>query len=268
MKDLTLYVPTCDRYRHLIKPYAFLFNKFWNRPQKVVYLGYEKPTHELPDNFDFVTVGNSDRLDNWSRDLNNFFNSIDDEHIMISTDDSMLVDYTNFERYDKLSKFLENPKVGRINLTRDTVNRPHRGFDEVDGLKIIEARQDASYRLSLLGPCIWRKVYWLKYLKPRLTPWEFEGEGGEVGINDGYHILATKGDGPPDDAPVFSTNTIWRSTMDRFNFHNSNYAWKNNGDNYMDPNVVKEMYEKKIIDNNIRCGYVKDKKWHFPYDGI
>ena len=56
--------------------------------------------------------------------------------------------------------------------------------------------------------------------------------------------------------------------MDIFNFHNSNYAWKNNGDNYMDPNVVKEMYEKKIIDNNIRCGYVKDKKWHFPYDGI
>ena len=54
MKDLTLYVPTCDRYRHLIKPYAFLFNKFCNRPQKVVYLGYEKPTHELPDNFDFL----------------------------------------------------------------------------------------------------------------------------------------------------------------------------------------------------------------------
>jgi hypothetical protein len=268
MKDLTLYIPTCNSYLFLVKPYTFLFNKFWNRPQKVVYLGYDKPKCDLPDNFDFITIGNDDDLKNWSSDLINFFNSIDDEHFMISTDDSMLVDYTNFDRYDKLSKFLENPKVGRINLTRDTVNRPHRGFDEVDGLKIIEARQDASYRLSLLGPCIWRKDYWLKYLKPGVTPWEFEGQAGEVGKNDGYHILGTKGrDGPPDDAPVYSTNVIWRSKKDRFNFHNSNYSYLNNGQNYLDPDVVKEMFDKNIIEDDIEVGWVYGSRW-YTYKGI
>jgi len=76
MKDLTLYIPTCDSYLFLVKPYTFLFNKFWNRPQKVVYLGYDKPKCDLPDNFDFITIGNDDDLKNWSSDLINFFNSM------------------------------------------------------------------------------------------------------------------------------------------------------------------------------------------------
>jgi len=165
MKDLTLYIPTCDSYLFLVKPYTFLFNKFWNRPQKVVYLGYDKPKCDLPDNFDFITIGNDDDLKNWSSDLINFFNSIDDEHFMVCTDDLFLVDYTNFEVYDKLLKYLDNPKVGRINVSRDTVNRPHKDFDTSEGLTIIEAKQSADYRISL-SLSIWRRDYFLKNLKP------------------------------------------------------------------------------------------------------
>jgi hypothetical protein len=266
MKDLTLYIPTCDSYLFLVKPYTFLFNKFWNRPQKVVYLGYDKPKCDLPDNFDFITIGNDDDLKNWSSDLINFFNSIDDEHFMVCTDDLFLVDYTNFEVYDKLLKYLDNPKVGRINVSRDTVNRPHKDFDTSEGLTIIEAKQSADYRISL-SLSIWRRDYFLKNLKPGQTPWQFEGDIGQCGQHDGYHILGTKGDGPPDNAPVFTTNGIWRSNKERLNFHNSNYSYVNDGQNYLDPNVVKEMFDKNIIEDDIEVGWVYEKKW-FTYKGI
>tara|TARA_R110000765_G_scaffold83298_2_gene161961 strand:- start:522 stop:1322 length:801 start_codon:yes stop_codon:yes gene_type:complete len=266
MKDLTLYIPTCNSYLFLVKPYTFLFNKFWNRPQKVVYLGYDKPKCDLPDNFDFITIGNDDDLKNWSSDLINFFSSIDDDHFLFSCDDILLVDYTNFEVYDKLLKYLDNPRVGRINVSRDTVNRPHKHFDTNEDLTIIEAKQSADYRVSM-ALSIWRRDYFLKNLKVGMTPWEFEGQGGEVGKNDGYHILGTKGDGPPDDAPVFTTNAIWRSNKERLNFHSSNYSHVNNGQNYLDPNVVKEMFDKNIIEDDIEVGWVYESRW-YTYKGI
>jgi len=266
MRDLTLYIPTCNSYLFLIKPYTFLFNKFWNRIQKVVYLGYDKPRFNLPDNFDFITIGDDDDLKNWGTDLINFFSSIDDEHFLLSCDDVFLVDHTNFEVYDKLFKYLDNPKVGRINLDRDTVNRPHKYFDTDGDLTIIEAEQDADYRVSTTLS-IWRRDYFLKNLKVGMSPWEFEGVRGEVGKNDGYHILGTKGIEPPDNSPVFTTNAIWRGNKKRFNFHNSNYSYINNGQNYLDSEVVKEMFDNNIIENDIEVGWVYERQW-YNYKGV
>ncbi|KKK57355.1 hypothetical protein LCGC14_3055310, partial [marine sediment metagenome] len=55
---MKVYVSTSNQYLHLVKIYAYLFNKFWNRPgQEVVVLGYDAPTFDLPDNFSFVSMG-------------------------------------------------------------------------------------------------------------------------------------------------------------------------------------------------------------------
>ena len=162
MKKLKLYIPTCDNYLFLIPSFTFLFNKFWNTEQEVVYLGYKKPEFSLPDNFDFISIGEDDDIENWAVDLIKFFSSIDDEHFILCVDDQFLVEDTNFESYNKLLKYLDNPKVGRINLCRDTVNRPHNFFDENDGLTVIEAKQDSNFRVSIVMS-IWKKEYFLKF---------------------------------------------------------------------------------------------------------
>ena len=267
MKKLKLYIPTCDNYLFLIPSFTFLFNKFWNTEQEVVYLGYKKPEFSLPDNFDFISIGVDDDIEYWATDLINFFSSIDDEHFILCVDDQFLVEDTNFESYNKLLKYLDNPKVGRINLCRDTVNRPHNFFDENDGLTVIEAKQDSNFRVSIVMS-IWKKEYFLKYLDEGMLPWSFEKEGSERAKNDGYHILGTRGkNGPPDDAPVFTTNAIWRNNLNRFNFHNSNYASLNGGQNYLDVEVVKEMKDKNLINKNTEIGWVFQGIWT-PYKEI
>jgi hypothetical protein len=270
MKKLKVYLSTCNNYLFLVKPFTFLWNKFWQRSQEVVYLGYDKPEHSLQENFDFISVGPDDGLENWAKDLIKFFNSIDDEYFIFTYDDGLLVDQTNFGVYDKLLKYLDNPKVGRICLTRDTTSRPHRLFDKSDGLTVIEANAESDYRISF-SPSIWRKEYFLKYLEKGMNHWTFESVGSERAKNDGYHILGVKGDdGPPDNAVMFNTNAMWRvsrNSKKRFNFHNSNYSYVNSGQNYLDPLVVKEMYDKNIIDRDIESGWVYDKKW-YPYKEI
>ena len=47
MKDLTLYIPTCNKYLWLIKPFSFLFNRFWDESIKVVYLGYKRDVGDM-----------------------------------------------------------------------------------------------------------------------------------------------------------------------------------------------------------------------------
>ena len=77
---MKIYISTSDKYVHLIEPFAFLFNKFWSSEQQVVVLGYNKPDFKLPKNFEFISMGIS-RNDpkEWSTDLRNYFQSIDDE---------------------------------------------------------------------------------------------------------------------------------------------------------------------------------------------
>ena len=45
---LKIYIPTCDDYLWLIKPFMFLFNKFWDNSIQVIYLGYNPPDFNLP----------------------------------------------------------------------------------------------------------------------------------------------------------------------------------------------------------------------------
>ena len=45
---------TCDRYLHLLRGHAFLFNKFWSELQSVLVCGFTPPSFDLPRNFRFT----------------------------------------------------------------------------------------------------------------------------------------------------------------------------------------------------------------------
>ena len=54
---LNIYIKTSDNYHRCLKPFAFLFNKFWSSDTKVTFIGYKNPKVKLPSNFDFVSLG-------------------------------------------------------------------------------------------------------------------------------------------------------------------------------------------------------------------
>ena len=129
--DLNIYITTSNKYLHVLKPFSYLFNKFWSDTQKVTILGYEKPQFKLPKNFEFVTLGEQKGIEYWSEDLQSFFSSIDDKYFIYSMEDHFILDYVNFNILDNLKKHL-NENVGRVGLSTQLANKKHLIFDNFD----------------------------------------------------------------------------------------------------------------------------------------
>ena len=265
MNTIKIYVTVSDKYQWLLKPFCYLFNKFWDKNQKVIFLGYKPLEFNLPSNFDFISLGEDLGPNKWSNNLIDFFKKTKETHFILGLEDQILTGPIKKDILDILLKECNDPKVGRINLMRDTVNRPHSLYKQIDeDFSIIKANQNSDYRISLMWS-IWNKEYFLKYLKPNMSAWEFEGNEGERGQNDGYHILGTKSkNGPPDNAPLDVANIIWRGNSNRLNFHRSNYPhlkWDITKGAGLKPEIVKEMKTNNIIPSDIETGIIYEKIW-------
>ena len=261
MKKLKVYIPTCDNYLWLIKPFMFLFNKFWDDSIQVIYLGYNPPNFNLPSNCSFISLGKDDNLKNWSNDLKNYFLSIDDEYFIMTVDDSFLVHPTNIDLYKMITDYMQkNKKIGRVGLERDLATRPHGYYDTVNNTVLVKAATNATSRISIRWS-VWKKEYILKFLTPGRTPWSFEDEGTKQSINENHDIISTSlSPNPPDSTIIFPTNCIWRDwykKYNRLNFHSSGHA----SDKGLDANIITEMKSKDIIPKNSECGMIIERQW-------
>ena len=99
---MNVYISTSDKYLHILKPFSYLFNKFWSDKQKVYILGYELPSFDLPDNFEFISMGEQKGIKYWSSDLHKFFSSIDDEYFIYSMEDHFILDYVDIKLFERL----------------------------------------------------------------------------------------------------------------------------------------------------------------------
>tara|TARA_R110000796_G_scaffold243812_1_gene366593 strand:+ start:2548 stop:3363 length:816 start_codon:yes stop_codon:yes gene_type:complete len=265
VKDLTLYIPTCNKYLWLIKPFSFLFNRFWDESIKVVYLGYKTPDFELPPNFSFVSMGDDDNLSNWSVDLRGYFESIEDEYFMVTVDDSFLVDYTNTELYEKALRYLQttDKNIGRFGLERDLVTRPHHYFDTFENTDFVNQESNAENRISIRWS-IWKRDYIIRFLKDGRTPWTFESEGTIESRGDGVGIISTSlknPPAPPDNAIIFNTNSIWRNWYDDFNRLNFN-SCAHDSLKSLDSKVISEMLDLGLINRDVEIGSIYQREWY------
>ena len=263
MNTIKIYVTVSDKYQWLLKPFCYLFNKFWDKNQKVIFLGYKPLEFNLPSNFDFISLGEDLGPNKWSNSLIDFFKKTKETHFILGLEDQILTGPIKKDILDILLKECNDPKVGRINLMRDTVNRPHSLYKQIDeDFSIIKANQNSDYRISLMWS-IWNKEYFLKYLTPNLSIWDFEKP--DRGVYDGFHILGTKSkNGPPDNAPLDTANIIWRGNSNRLNFHRSNYPhlkWDITKGAGLKPEIVKEMKTNNIIPSDIETGIIYEKIW-------
>jgi len=242
MKTPTVYLAACDNYLHALKATQFLFEKFWPTA-KVVVLGYTPPTFKLNKNWSFVSLGIDPGVSGWSNELIKYFESIDDTHIIFNVEDCPPIKPVNITLLEKLLPYMDNPNIAKITLTEDLGNRPHHYFDSIDDVTIIETSQGAEYRCSTQY-AIWRKEYFLKYLKPNMNAWQFEIDGSASARADGYHIIGTNGK-PERDYVIHSAECIRRGKFDKpLAFHNpvcKKYDMR------LDQDIILEMQQKEII---------------------
>jgi len=242
-RDLNIYITTSDDYHHCLKPFAFLFNKFWSSDKKVTFLGYKEPQVKLPLNFDFISLGEQRGPSYYSEDLRSFYESIDDSHFICTMEDQFILDYVNFDVIDKLSEYLDRDKVGRACLTNSILGDPnipqgkkHDNYDIQEDYEIIEYNQGSEFRMTTEWT-IWNKDYLCKYLPNGLTPWQFESISSNKAKQNGYHLIGCK-----NKVAIYHAEALRRRYWGRdfdFKFVNEN--------RYLDNSIIEEMKLRKII---------------------
>ena len=234
---MNIFVATSDSCISALKPFSFLFNKFWHFKEKVTVLNRGVITDvDLPDNFSIVSLGENKGMDYWCDDLRNYFLSIDDDHFIFMQEDHFPLKEFNKKTYDVLLSCINDDMVGRIAITNDRAYDPYSHYKTIDGVNIIQSTQDSMYRISC-QPSIWKREYMLKHMLSGLKgPWEFELLKNQY--HDGYTIL-----GLTENYPILVSNAISKGKYDEewFRSHHVNDHYE------MDMDIVNYMIEKEII---------------------
>lgn len=187
---MNLYISTSDKSIHCIEAFQYTFNKYWSNSQKVYILGYQQPKFKLENNFQFISLGqdNGPRIAN---DLINFFTELNEEYFIYTVDDLPLISLVDKNILNSsIEMIYSTPIIGRFGLTGDNKDRSHSIVHSERDFDIIKNDQNVDYKISTVWS-IWRRDYFLRYLKEGMNLWEFEVHGGAQAKNDGVEVFGT-----------------------------------------------------------------------------
>ena len=237
---MNIYISTSNNYLHLLKPFSYLFNKFWSDSQRVFILGYKSPLFELPDNFKFISMGEQKGIQYWANDLHKFFSSIDDEHFIYSMEDHFILDYVDIKLFEHLKNYL-NKDVGRISLSTQLANKRHDILETIENTNIIESHSSIQYRLCTQWS-IWNKDFMLQYLKPNMSAWDFELQGFREPLNDNYRVIGVDGKQVVCHADAIRSSKFKENLNEKemYNYNFNSLFWDRN-----------KKYEKEVLNKNI-----------------
>lgn len=177
---MRVFVITSDKYLGALRPFAYLFNKYWSAEQQVVVMGFAEPSFDLPDNFTFHSMGSMRNypVGNWSDALINFLNQVDDEVFCLMLEDYWLSRPVNVEAVTMLHDYMVQFKnVLKMDLYSD---RLYAGgmtdYNHCGYLDLIRSDPASQYHMSLMCG-LWRRDLLLRFLIPGESPWQVELAG-------------------------------------------------------------------------------------------
>tara|TARA_R100000008_G_C3584275_1_gene170903 strand:+ start:2383 stop:3075 length:693 start_codon:yes stop_codon:yes gene_type:complete len=146
-------------------------NKYWDNLD-ITIVGYEDVLKlgNMAPNVSTVSLGKqSDFGSMWTNGLIPFFKNIPEDYFTLILDDHILLNRVDEGKIRIIENEFINHNVdkamigGGIDMTQTT---PYSS-------DLLLFNQEVDYRTSL-HPAIWSKKYFLKYLKPDMTSWDFE----------------------------------------------------------------------------------------------
>lgn len=170
MKEVALFVMSCDKYSSVWYPYFELIKKYWPDHPEKIYLSTETKNYKHR-NLD-IKVLNGNKIEPWSQRLINALNQIDEEFIIFSLEDFFLLDYVHQDKIDECIEWMRNDvSIAECRLTTyDTVQEGE--FYNNSNFRICPKYHGFRIDAQI---AIWRKSFLLSVLNPLETPWQFEG---------------------------------------------------------------------------------------------
>ncbi len=187
---------TCDKHAWTLKPFAYLFNKYWSGLQEVTILGETPPDptdFTLPKNFTFHSCGTPWPKKDFSEKIIEYLQSIPDEYFIWMLDDYWLVRTVDLKGIQALTDYMKaRPVILRMDLTTDRLYAGGMKDKEFYRHYDIIAAPGSEYEMSLQAG-IWNRDLLLKVLQVGWSPWDIELEGTTI-VNDrkDIHVAGTR----------------------------------------------------------------------------
>ena len=186
---MKIYLLTSNKYTKNICPINVHFlNKYWPN-QNITIVGYEDVLElkNLPNNVSIECLGTQEDYGaTWTNALIPFFKQIEEEYFVLIFDDHILMNNVDESKIYELEKYLINKKAQKAMIGGGIDLRYATKFQQDQNVLVFD--QYVDYRTSL-HPAIWTKDYFLRYLKPNMTSWDFEIRNHNKSRGDGANIL-------------------------------------------------------------------------------
>jgi len=208
-----VYVTTCDRYvNRALRPFAYLFERYWSPAQPVVVIGFQPPPYELPGNFRFYSAGTDTGQKSWSTALIRALQALKHELFILLLDDYWLNRPIHVGGVASLAEYVRlHPDVLRLDLTTDRLyNGKMFGVEDWGRYSIVETPAGSEYQMSLQAG-IWRRSLMLQVLEPEKSPWEVELQTSPPAE---MRVVGTRGEPGTNHAPVVYANVFQGGSPD------------------------------------------------------
>lgn len=198
VSDFIVYVMTSDKYLPALRPFAWLFNKYWGAEQRVQVVGFAQPDFELPSNFSFRSLG-PQRNYPWQRWSNALLDTMAD----MSEDEIfclMLEDYWISRRVDVEAVCLlyqhmqEDSSILKVDLCADRLYAlGMTEYGALDRLDLVRSHHDSPYHMSLMTG-LWRRGLMERIIIPEESPHDVEIHGTTrlARLKDDVKVLGTR----------------------------------------------------------------------------
>lgn len=163
-------VTTSDKYLPALLPLGWLMEKYWKPLPQVVVGGFTPPDFDLPENFEFVSIGKQEDYpwDKWSDAIIHLLHHhVPDEVLVLILEDMWPMRSVNTPALEILYHYMmQFEYVARIDITTDRLYAHGMvDYDSVSWIDLIKSMPGSPYHLSL-SPGMWRRQHLLDALIP------------------------------------------------------------------------------------------------------
>jgi len=202
---MKIYIIASNKYSHVCNLNVDFVNKYWPG-QEICVVGYDALENYTFDSAEKVILGKQSDFDPyWSTALIPFFKSVKEEYFVVLIEDLILLNKVDVSRIDHLENAV---KTG---IAQKAVIGGGLPLDRTSKLSedMLVFNQTIDYRATL-HPSIWNKEYFLNFLKPNMSIWDFEIGNNSKAWNDGAVIITDNYSYPEQQHPFSNLNLYVR----------------------------------------------------------
>ena len=178
--SLSIFVPSCDKYSDVWKPFFDIFFQEWKKCPYDIYLG-NNCCDFLYEGVHTISIGDDK---GWGDGVIKMLQAVPTQYVLMIFDDLFIINNIDQDRIENLFSFMieHNADCMRLN----TAPIPSKRYDKAN--KIGQIRKCDPYCISA-QVAIWKKETLLSLIKPNYTPWDFEFKGSKDEYKNNHLLL-------------------------------------------------------------------------------